>query len=415
MASPATTALSYMHRYSERTLLLLLAAVQFTHILDFMVMMPLGQQLMRELSIGPAEFSHLVAAYTISAGVVGFLAAPFMDRYDRRNVLLITYAGFLLGTLACALSHTANQLLAARAVCGAFGGISGATVMAIVGDIVPPQRRAAGMGVIMAAFATAAALGVPIGLWLAQKFRWEMPFFLVAGLAVFVWLLVFATLPPVRDHLDPCAIHGFHTFMELMRDANAGRALLFMSALVMGHFAVIPLLAPYLVSNLGLPENELFLIYMVGGVCSALTAPTIGRLADRVGRFRVFAILIAAASLVTLAIANSGRLPVWGVLVLAGLFFTFASGRFVPGQAILSLAVPARRRGSFMSLTSCTRDLTSGITSGIGGWIVTRSPDGQLVHFDKLGWLAVVVSLLSLWLASRVHVNEVEHPAKTKV
>ena len=139
-----------------------------------------------------------------------------------------------------------------------------------------------------------------------------------------------------------------------------------------------------------------------------------GRLADRVGRFRVFAILIVAASLVTLAIANSGQQPVWGTLVLSGLFFTFASGRFVPGQAILSLAVPARRRGSFMSLTSCTRDLTSGITSGIGGWIVTRSPGGQLANYDKLGWLAVAVSFLSLWLASRVHVRDVEHPRQTK-
>jgi MFS transporter, DHA1 family, inner membrane transport protein len=395
-----------MHRYSERTLLLLLAAVQFTHILDFMVMMPLGQQLMRELSISPAEFSHLVAAYTISAGVVGLLAAPFMDRFDRRKVLLVTYVGFFLGTLACGLSHSAGALLMARAICGAFGGISGATVMAIVGDIVPPHRRAAGMGIIMAAFAVAAALGVPIGLYLAQKFRWEMPFFLVAGLAVLVWALVFVTLPPVRSHLDDSAVHGFHTFLELVRDANAGRALLFMSALVMGHFAIIPLLAAYLVSNLGLPENKLFLIYMVGGVCSAFTAPLFGRLADRLGRFRVFAVLIVVASVVTLLISNSGAMPVWGVLALAGLFFTFASGRFVPGQAILSLAVPSRRRGSFMSLTSCTRDLTSGLTSSLGGWVVTKSPTGQLINYDKLGWLAVGVSLLSLWLASRVRVNE---------
>jgi multidrug resistance protein len=301
-----------MHRYSERTLLLL-AAVQFTHILDFMVMMPLGQQFMRELDITPAGFSHLVAAYTISAGVVGLLAAPFMDRFDRRKVLLITYSGFFLGTLACALSQNATTLLAARAICGAFGGISGSTVMAIVGDIVPPQRRAAGMGVIMAAFAVAAALGVPFGLFLAQKFRWEMPFFLIAGLAVFVWVMVYLALPPVRDHLDESAVHGFHTFLDLIRDANAGRALIFMAALVMGHFAVIPLLAPFLVSNVGLPEEKLFLIYMVGGVCSALTATAFGRLADRVGRFRVYATLIVIASCVTLVITNSGHLPVWGV------------------------------------------------------------------------------------------------------
>jgi MFS transporter, DHA1 family, inner membrane transport protein len=404
-------------RYSERTLLLLLAAVQFTHILDFMVIMPLGEQLMRELSIGPARFSHLVAAYTTSAGVVGLLTAPFMDRFDRRKVLLIVYAGFFVGTLACALSHTAGMLLIARAICGAFGGVSGATIMAIVGDIVPPPRRASGMGVIMTAFAVAAALGVPFGLFLAQKFCWEMPFFLVAGMGVIVWLAIYFTLPPIRAHLNDTPVHHFTAFFELLRDANAGRALLFMSALVMGHFAVIPLLAPYLVSNLRLPENKLFLVYLVGGICSACTAPFFGRLADRLGRLRVFALLIGVACIVTLLISNSGALPVWAVLVLAGMFFTFASGRFVPGQAILSLAVPSKRRGSFMSLTSCTRDLTSGVTSSLGGWIVTKASDGRLVNFDKLGWLAVGMSVISLWLASRVHVREVHapHPVETAV
>ncbi|MEJ0090267.1 MAG: MFS transporter [Limisphaerales bacterium] len=397
-------------RYSERTLLLLLASVQFTHILDFMVMMPLGEQLMRELSIGPGKFSHLVAAYTISAGVVGLLTAPFMDRFDRRKVLLLAYAGFFVGTLACAFSKTAEMLMISRVICGAFGGVSGATIMAIVGDIVPPQRRASGMGIIMAAFAAAAALGVPFGLYLAQKFRWEMPFFLVAGMGVVVWLLIYVTLPPIRAHLSDTPVHHFKAFFELLRDANAGRALIFMCALVMGHFAIIPLLAPYLVTNMGLPENKLFLIYMVGGISSALTAPLCGKLADKFGRLRVFAILVVVACGVTLWISNSGRMPVWLVLISAGLFFTFASGRFIPAQAIVSLAVPSQRRGSFMSLTSCTRDLTSGITSSIGGWVVTKSPTGQLVNYDKLGWLAVAASLISLWLASRVRVQEVHSP-----
>jgi predicted MFS family arabinose efflux permease len=401
-------------RYSERTLLLILAAVQFTHILDFMVMMPLGEQLMREFTIGPGKFSQIVAAYTISAGVVGLMTAPFMDRFDRRKILLFVYAGFCLGTLACALSKNFETLLIARIICGAFGGVSGATLMAIVGDIVPPQRRASAMGIIMGAFATAAALGVPFGLYLAQKFRWEMPFFLVAGAGVFVWLMIYATLPPVRAHLKDGPQDHFKEFFELLRDRNAGRALMFYSAIVMGHFAIIPLLAPYLVSNVGLPENKLFLIYMVGGICSALTAPLCGKLADRYGRLKVFAILVAIAACVTLWIANSGPMPVWAILISAGLFFTFASGRFIPGQAILSLAVPAKRRGSFMSLSSCTRDLTSGVTSSLGGWIVTRAPSGQLVGYDKLGWLAVGMSLLALWLASRVKVQETHHPHALK-
>ena len=237
-----------------------------------------------------------------------------------------------------------------------------------------------------------------------------MPFVLVAGMGIVVWALIYVTVPPIRAHLDDdTPLHHFTAFFELLRDANAGRALLFMSALVMGHFAIIPLLAPYMVTNIGLPENRLFLIYMVGGICSAVTAPYCGKLADRFGRLRVYAILIGVACVVTLWISNSGPMPVWAVLLSAGMFFTFASGRFIPAQAILSLAVPAKRRGSFMSLTSCTRDLTSGITSSLGGWIVTKSPAGQLVNYDKLGWLAVAMSLLSLWLASRVHVKEVHH------
>jgi predicted MFS family arabinose efflux permease len=197
-------------------------------------------------------------------------------------------------------------------------------------------------------------------------------------------------------------------FAELLRDTNAGRALLFMVAMVFGHFAIIPLLSPHLVSNVGLPERDLFFVYFTGGVLTVFTATLIGKLADWLGRFRVFSGLVAVASVVTLFITHSGRLPVWAVLVSGGAFFVFASGRFVPGQAIMTLAVPASRRGAFMSLSGCARDLAMGITSGIGGWIVTKEPSGQLSNFHWLGWLAVAAGLVSIWLASRVRVNESE-------
>src|SRR2546430_2677746 len=184
-----------MRPLSERSLLLLLAMVQFTHIMDFMIMMPLGPQLMRELHLGPGHFSALVAAYTISSGVVGLLAAPFIDRFDRRQLLLFAYAGFGAGTLACALSQNPDTLFTARALSGAFGGLSTSMVMSIVGDVVPAGRRAAGVGIVMTAFSAAAAVGVPFGLQLAQHFHWEAPFFMLAGIAGVVWAMGFPRLP----------------------------------------------------------------------------------------------------------------------------------------------------------------------------------------------------------------------------
>lgn len=395
-----------MKQLSERTLLLLLAAVQFTHIVDFMILMPLGPQLMRDLHIGPMRFSALVAAYTISSGAIGLLAAPFIDRFDRRKLLLFAYGGFLTGTLWCALSGNATALLIGRGLSGMFGGLSQAMIMSIISDVVPPERRAAGMGVIMAAFSAAAALGVPFGLQLAEQLRWEAPFFMLAGIAVTVWMVVFFRLPPVRGHLEHHKEDPTRAFRELLRDSNAGRALLFMSATVFGHFAIIPLLSPYLVGNVGLPEKDLFLVYLTGGVATVFSAPVTGRLADSLGRKRVFTFMVVMACAVTLMLTNAGRLPLWTVLVLAGGFFVFASGRFIPGQAIMTLAVPSSRRGAFMSLSGCARDLAMGFASSVGGWIVIQEPGGRLRNFQVLGWLAVAAGAISIWLATRVHVKD---------
>lgn len=390
---------------SERLVLLVLAAIQFTHIMDFMIMMPLAPQLMRELELGAGQFSALVAAYSVAAGVIGLLSAPFIDRFDRRTLLLGVYAGFTIATLLCGLASNAHTLLIARAIGGAFGGVSGSLCLAIVSDLVPPERRAAGIGIVMTAFAVAAAIGVPVGLQLAQRWGWRMPFLGVAAVGATVWGLVFRIVPPVRGHLQSGASKG-QAFRELLRDRNAGRGIIFMAVMVLGHFSIIPLLSSHLVGDIALPEKYLFLVYFIGGVMSILTAPRVGRLADRHGRQRVFTIMVLAASLIILVIANAGPLPVWVTLVLAGLFFTFASGRFVPGQAIVTLAVPSSRRGAFLSLTSCARDLASGISSMLGGWIVTKQPNGHLMHFNWLGWIAVAAGLLSILIARTVRVND---------
>lgn len=391
---------------SERKLLLLLAAVQFTQIMDFMIMMPLGPQLMRQLEISPQQFGSLISSFALTAGVVGLSAAPFIDRFDRRHLLLLVYAGFTLGTLACALSSSWQMLLISRAICGAFGGIGGATIMAIVADVVPPERRARGMGMIMTAFSVAAALGVPFGLKLAQWWQWETPFFAVAGISAVVWAALFKILPPVRSHLADGNVRSARDFLLLLRDANAWRGLALMMAVVFGHFTIIPLLSPFLVRNVGMAEADLFHVYMVGGIVTVFSGPLIGRLADRYGKFFIYTILVIGACIVIRALTTSGMRPEWQVLILAGFFFMLASGRFIPSQATISMAVTPARRGAYMSLVACSRDLASGITTSIGGMVVLEGADGKLANYDKLGLLAIGVSLVSLWIFRKVKPRE---------
>ena len=387
---------------SEGKLLLLLAAVQFTHIMDFMVMMPLGPQLMRDLAINPQQFGYLISSFALTAGIVGLASAPFMDRFDRRHLLLTAYAGFALGTLACGLSTTWGMLLASRAICGAFGGVSGATLMAIVSDVVPPERRARGMGIIMTAFSAAAALGVPFGLKLAQWFRWEAPFLVVAGVAAVVWVSLFRILPSVRGHLGEKGRNPASDFLLLLKDRNAWKGLALIASVVFSHFTIIPYLSPFLVGNTGLSESHLFLVYVIGGSVTVFSGPTIGRLADKCGKFRVYACLVAGACVIIRLLTSSGVRPEWQTFILIGFFFMIATGRFIPSQAAVSMAVPPARRGSYMSLVACSRDIASGITTSIGGMVITKAAVGRILNYDRLGLLAIGVSLASLLIFRKV-------------
>jgi MFS transporter, DHA1 family, inner membrane transport protein len=387
---------------SELKLLLLLAAVQFTLIMDFMVIMPLGPQLMRQLEISPQHFGGLISAFGITAGVIGLAFAPFADRFDRKRLLLCAYAGFVLATLACGLSPNSATLMVARALCGACGGICGATIMAIVSDVVPASRRARGMAILMTSFSVAAALGVPFGLKLAQRWSWEAPFLAVAAIAAAVWILLVRLLPPVRGHLEAGEVRSARDFLCLLRDANAWRGLALMMVVVFGHFTIIPYLSPFLVRNVGVAESDLFLVYLIGGLVTVVSGPIIGKLADRYGRFRLYAILVVGACAIIRVLTASGPRPEWQALIITGLFFMIASGRFIPSQATISMAVPSARRGAFMSLVACTRDLSAGITTAMGGVVVVEAADGTLLHYDRLGLLAIGVSLASLWVFRRV-------------
>lgn len=384
--------------------LLLLAGVQFTNIMDFMVMMPLGPQLMRVLKIGPAEVGRLISSYEWTSALCGVAAAFFIDKFPRKGALLACYAGFIFGTAGCALADDYTTLLVMRALAGAFGGLLGSLVMAFAADVSPPQLRGSAMGMVMAAFSVASVLGVPVGLWLATRYSWQFAFWLVAGMATLLWALALVRLP--RPAVAPRAAGAGNAFFSVVRQPNALLALSLIMLLVASHFTVVPFMSPYLVRNVGLTEAQLPLIYLTGGALTLFTTPWIGRLVDRLGRVRVLAVLTVIATGVILLVTHMPPWPLFAVLAAAGGFFIFGAGRFVPGQAILSTAVSPAERGAFMSLSSAARDFTAGCIALLAGHVVWEDGGGKLHGFSRLGWLAVAAGALSLWIASRVRVVE---------
>ena len=275
---------------NERILLLLLSAAMFTHIVDFMIIMPLGSQLMELFQISPQQFSLLVSSYTITAGVSGFLAAFLIDRYDRRQVMIVVYTGFALGTLACAVYPSYGMLLIARSLTGAFGGVLGALILSIVSDAIPLERRAKGIGTVMASFGLASVVGVPFGLFIASKSSWHAPFLMLGILAVVIDGLILLYLESMTSHIKEKHERPMAVLTNIFSSPNARRGLLFTSTLMLGHFTVIPFVAPYMVGNVGFDEVQVALIYFVGGACTLFFSPWVGKMADKHGRLKVFTI-----------------------------------------------------------------------------------------------------------------------------
>jgi predicted MFS family arabinose efflux permease len=384
----------------ERAILLTLAVVQFTHIMDFMIMMPLGSHLMRVFAISPEQFSHLVAAYGLTAAVCGFGAGFFLDRIERKRALLTLYAGFGLATLACALAPTYGTLMAARAAAGAFGGVASSVLFAMVGDVIPAARRGRGMAVVGAAFPLASVLGVPFGLFLAGRFEWHAPFYLLSGLSVLVFALGLRVLP-VLHHAHPPA-HPWDQMRNIVTQPVHVRALLMSGMLVFAGACIVPFLAPSMVANVGLTEDQLPLIYLAGGLCTFGTTPVFGRLSDRHDKLHVLGWVSLAAAGVVVAITNLPAAPVWVAMLVTAAFMVTMSGRFSPAMAMVTNAINARYRGGFMSVNSAVQQAASGLANLVAGLLVTESATGRLTGFPLVGVVSVACFGLNFFLAWRL-------------
>ena len=390
----------------ERAVLMTLAAVQFTSIVDFMVVMPLGPQLMRTLAITPAQFGLIVSSYTISAGVAGVVASSLVDRFGRKSAFLGLYVGFLVGTLFCGLAQTYTLLLVARIVTGAFGGVLGGMAMAIVGDVFPDERRGRATGILMSAFSLASVFGVPFGLYLGTRYDWHAPFLMLVAIGLPVLGVGLRALPPLRGHLAKANVAPWARVVETYTHPNHVRAFALVVSVMLGTFMVVPFISPYLVSNAGVLERDLPWIYVGGGILSLVSSPLIGRWADKAGKLKVYRIIAPGSALMMLALTNLPKVGLLVAVAAVSLLMVSNAGRMVAAMAMINASVEPRMRGGFMSAYSSVQHIAAGVGAFLAGLIIAEGPDGTLRHYGWVGLIGVASTLLSLWLAGRLRPAE---------
>jgi predicted MFS family arabinose efflux permease len=394
---------------NERLLLLVLAAIQFTIVLDFLIIMPLGPQYMRVFDVTSGQFGLIVSAYAISAGISGIAAGFALDRFDRKQALLWLYFGFTIGTFLCALAPSYHWLVAARVVAGAFGGVAGALILAIIGDLIPEERRGAAMGMVMSSYAVASICGVPIGLFLASDLSWHVPFFMLGGLSTIILAAEVRVMPSLRGHLHHARDqHPAARMLSVLMHADHQKAFLFMAVLTCSSFVIFPYLSAYMVADVGLTEQQLPLIYLSGGLCTIFSMNLIGQWADRAGKLRVFTLMTLSTAIPILTLTNLPRVPLLAAIATSTIFMICMSGRFVPAMALMTSSIESRYRAGFMSMNSSVQQFSSGLAAYVSGQIIGQAPGGAMTHFPVIGLLSVGCAFASIYLARFLKIPDVK-------
>lgn len=390
----------------QKFIIALLAVLQFTIILDFMILSPLGDLLMKSLDMSTSQFGSVVSAYAISAGISGFLAAGFADKFDRKKLLLFFYVGFIIGTVFCGIANTYHMLLIARIVTGVFGGVVGSISMAIITDVFSFQQRGRVMGFVQMAFAGSQILGVPIGLVLANNWGWHSTFFMVAGLAFLIGIAVVTKLKPLTGHLklqhDKNALeHLWHTIRK--KDYRVG--FLATAILSMGGFMLMPFTSAFIVNNVHISQQQLPIIFLFTGLSSIIIMPIIGKLSDKIDRFKLFTIGSFIAIIMILIYTNLTPVPIWVVIVINMVLFMGIMSRMVPATALNSAIPEAYDRGAYMSINSSLQQMAGGLAAMFAGLVVVQhTKTSPLEHFNVLGFVMVGFILWCLYLVYRVSV-----------
>lgn len=395
----------------ERWLLLTLAGIQFTYILDFMVMMPLGPQFTRLFDISDAQFGALVSAYTFSAGASGLAASAYLDRFDRKRLLVVLYTLFALSTMGCALAMTYGQFFVARVGAGLFGGVLSALIQTILADVVPFERRGRAMGVVMSSFSVSTVAGVPLGLYLAAAFSWHAPFWLVVGLCGVFGAMAYWTVPQLRAHLDHPDRHSvWGEIVATVQERNHQWSFAFTMVSILTGFMIIPYITIYLETNLAVSNRDIPLLYLAGGAATLVSARWIGVLSDRLGKRYMYERLAALVGIPLFTLTLMPPAPFWVLTLVYVLFFVIVSGRMIPSMAVVSAAANPRRRGTFMAISGALQSFAMGLAALVGGLIIGRSADGQVTGYWITALLGTLASFASVWLIRRIQVPEGKGP-----
>lgn len=388
----------------QKFVIFILAITQFTVILDFMVMSPLGDMLMKSLNLKPSAFGVAVSAYAFSAGLSGLLTAGFADKFDRKKLLLFFYIGFIVGTVFCGIAQSYAALVAARIVTGLFGGVIGSISMAIITDVFALQQRGRVMGFIQMGFGASQVLGVPIGIYIATLYRWEAPFWMVAGLSVLIAFAIAFYLKPLSAHLsiqkDRSALsHLWHTVSKAdYRVGFTSTALL-----SIGGFMMMPFGSAFAVNNLGVSYNQLTMLLMVSGLSSLLIMPLIGKLSDKIDKFKIFVAASVWMMIMCVAYTNLAVTPLWMVMAFNIMMMIGIMSRMIPSSALTSAIPEMSDRGAFMSINSSLQQIAGGIAAAVAGMIVTQPSKGApLQHYNTIGYVIVVISCISIGQMWRV-------------
>jgi predicted MFS family arabinose efflux permease len=374
----------------EAFIIAVLTILQFTLVLDFMVISPLGDLLTKDLDIKPDRFSWVVSVYAYSAGIAGFLAAGFADKFDRKKLLLIFYTGFLLGTVLCAMAHDYHMLLVARIVTGLFGGVMGATTYAIVTDLFKMEVRGRVMGFLQMAFAASQVLGIPIGLVLSNRLGWHAAFWMIAGFGVVIGIIVLVYMKPVTAHLHyKTERNPFAHLLKTITQSDYLTGFLATTLLATGGFMLMPFGAVFGINNLGLTNEQLPILYGVSGVFSLVTGPLIGKMSDKLGKFNTFVIGSLVSMIMVAIYTRMGITPLWLVIAVSVIMFAGIMSRMVSSGALMT-AIPAPQdRGAFMSINGSVQQLAGGLAASIAGHVVVQNTSGKLLHYDTLGNIVI--------------------------